>query len=260
VLICVFKNEAPFLAEWLQFHRERGVERFYLADNFSDDEPLSVLQPGITEQWISYSKTSTPKMNTRIQARELNKLLMRVKKDYKKAWVMVIDVDEFLFSLPGQASITEILDRFKGRRVATIQVNWVMFGTSHIERLDPQKKMLEQLLWRAHPQLGEHKMGKPIAYLANVDGFLEGPHLPFARGVAQYFYADGTKYLPDKPEIKHEPLRINHYFYRSNEYYQTEKRRKRKAFGDEREGKREHSHIQACNFMEDRTILKLGIN
>lgn len=32
--ICaIFKEEAPYLPEWIEFHRLMGVERFFLYDN-----------------------------------------------------------------------------------------------------------------------------------------------------------------------------------------------------------------------------------
>lgn len=34
----IFKDEAPYLAEWIEFHRLVGVEHFFLYDNLSTDE------------------------------------------------------------------------------------------------------------------------------------------------------------------------------------------------------------------------------
>ena len=45
----IYRNEAPYLAEWLEFHRLVGVERFYLYDNESEDDHLEVLAPYIEE-------------------------------------------------------------------------------------------------------------------------------------------------------------------------------------------------------------------
>jgi len=37
--ICaIFKNEAPYLREWVQFHRLQGFERFHLYNNESTDD------------------------------------------------------------------------------------------------------------------------------------------------------------------------------------------------------------------------------
>ena len=45
VSICaIFKNEAKYLKEWIEFHRIIGVEHFYLYNNNSDDNYLDVLK------------------------------------------------------------------------------------------------------------------------------------------------------------------------------------------------------------------------
>ena len=256
-IAAVFKNEAPFLKEWLDFHLAQGVKHFYLADNFSDDHFAEVLEPFIHAGQVSLLKTHSRSMNTRIQALELNRLLEAIAlAEGKNAWIAVLDVDEFLFNPEGR-KIPALLSAFKGEKIAAVFVNWLMFGHSNLAELKPNQSMLSQLTWRAHASLGEHKMGKPIIYLANSFGFLEGPHLPFRRGASKIVYADGNDYSLKDPQIKHEILRINHYWYRSIEYYEGEKRRKRLAFGDERSGKREADHIKACNYEEDFSIQQL---
>src|SRR5215204_456630 len=43
----MFQNEAPYLKEWIEYHRLVGVKHFYLWNNQSEDDYLSVLQPYI---------------------------------------------------------------------------------------------------------------------------------------------------------------------------------------------------------------------
>lgn len=253
----VLKNEAPYLKEWLDFHLAQGVKQFYLADNFSTDKVETVLAPYIRKGQVYWHKTKSPAMNTRLQAQELNRLLKVIAlAEGINSWVAIIDIDEFLFNPEGQ-KVTKILSNFRQQKVAAVFVNWLMFGTSYLKELNPQKSLLEQLTWRAHFSLGEHKMGKPIIYLANTMGFLEGPHLAFSKGQSKVLYATGEAYSRDAPKIQHQVLRINHYWYRSEDYYNIEKRKKRLAFGDQRSGKREEDHLKACNYEQDFTILEL---
>lgn len=42
---CIFKDEAPYLEEWLRFYSLIGVEHFYLYDNDSTDAFKAVLAP-----------------------------------------------------------------------------------------------------------------------------------------------------------------------------------------------------------------------
>ena len=48
--ICaIFRDEAPFLDEWIAFHRLMGVEHFFLYDNGSVDNPRSNSRPTWTK-------------------------------------------------------------------------------------------------------------------------------------------------------------------------------------------------------------------
>lgn len=257
VLTAVFKNEAPFLKEWLDFHYNQGFSRIYLVDNYSTDHPETVLKPYIASGRLVLSTSQSPQMNARIQAMELNRSLRQIRhREGLNCWVAVIDVDEFLFN-PASKSIPEVLKQFQGRKIAAVMVNWLMFGTSGIKQLADDKPMTEQLIRRAHLSLGEHQMVKPILYLANVQGFLEGPHQAFAKAKASFVYTDGGAFNHANDRILEQELRLHHYWYRSEDYYNSEKRLKRRAFGDERSGKREADHIRACNYEEDRSILPL---
>src|SRR5690242_4063175 len=43
----IFKDEAPYLAEWIAFHQAVGVDPFFLYDNASTDEWRRVLAPAL---------------------------------------------------------------------------------------------------------------------------------------------------------------------------------------------------------------------
>ena len=45
----LYKDEARYLPEWLEFHRLVGVERFFLYNNNSTDNHMEVLAPYIEE-------------------------------------------------------------------------------------------------------------------------------------------------------------------------------------------------------------------
>lgn len=48
VAICaLFKNEAPFLREWIEYHLMIGVSHLYLYNNCSSDNYLAILKPYI---------------------------------------------------------------------------------------------------------------------------------------------------------------------------------------------------------------------
>lgn len=45
----MFRNEAPYLYEWVQYHHTAGVDHFYMYDHLSTDNSLEVLQPFLEE-------------------------------------------------------------------------------------------------------------------------------------------------------------------------------------------------------------------
>ena len=52
-LCLIFKNEARVLKEWIEYHLLIGVDHFYLYNNFSDDNYLSVLSPYIERDIVT---------------------------------------------------------------------------------------------------------------------------------------------------------------------------------------------------------------
>lgn len=52
-LCLIFKNEAPFLKEWLDYHLTVGIDHFYLYNNNSDDNFKDILQPYIEKGLVT---------------------------------------------------------------------------------------------------------------------------------------------------------------------------------------------------------------
>mgnify|MGYP003643368111 CR=1 FL=1 len=258
VICCVFKNEAPYLVEWIQFHIKAGVSRFYLINNHSDDNYREVLKPYIKDGIVHLINTKTKHISVFIQSWELTRGLDIIrKKEGVDCWMAVLDMDEFLYSVVNK-SIIQILNEYEGQKVASVLTNWLMFGTGGVKHLDETKPMIEQLTRRAPDDCQDHLLFKPLAYVANVYRFTEGPHLPYKKDGTENYYCDGTPYDPAKWTFRKSPMRINHYWYRSEEYYFNKKIAKKNAFGVERNKKKiEDYHMNLCNQVEDRTILEI---
>jgi hypothetical protein len=104
--ICaIFKDEAPYLPEWIEFHRLVGVERFFLYDNGSGDGGREVVEPWVRAGVVSVFDCSTPLAEGgqgRAYADALNRARGRTR------WLAFIDLDEFLFS-PGGLALPDVL-------------------------------------------------------------------------------------------------------------------------------------------------------
>ncbi|ELV04510.1 glycosyltransferase family 92 protein [Brachyspira hampsonii] len=54
-ILATVKNEAPYIKEWIEYHRIIGAERFYIYDNESTDNLKEVLEPYIKEGIVIYN-------------------------------------------------------------------------------------------------------------------------------------------------------------------------------------------------------------
>jgi hypothetical protein len=126
--VCAFKNEAPYLDEWLAFCAGEGVDHVVLYDNASTDNPREVLKPWIESgfvelhDWPIHWKSGS---QTKAFADALRRLAGRTK------WAAFIDVDEFLFSPTGKR-LPEILKEYETH--AGVIVNWQCYGSSGHKR------------------------------------------------------------------------------------------------------------------------------
>jgi hypothetical protein len=128
VVAAVFCNEAPFLAEWVNFHRIVGVDHFYLYDNGSTDHPETVLAPLVDEGCVTLRPWPVP-FHERAQAKAYTECLNRARGQAR--WLACIDIDEFLFA-PQSLRLEPVLREFE--RYPGVVVHWQVYGSSGEER------------------------------------------------------------------------------------------------------------------------------
>jgi FkbM family methyltransferase len=118
----IMKDEAPYLIEWLEFHKLVGVERFYLYNNNSSDNTLDIVQPYIQSgEVVLHDWPFSPKQ----QASAYEHCLKEYKQESE--WIAFLDLDEFLFPTEKE-KLTEVLEEFDS--VPAVGVNTLTFGSS----------------------------------------------------------------------------------------------------------------------------------
>jgi SAM-dependent methyltransferase/cellulose synthase/poly-beta-1,6-N-acetylglucosamine synthase-like glycosyltransferase len=221
--ICaVFKDEAAYLREWVEFHQLMGVERFYLYNNNSADPYLEALQPHIASGAVVLHEW--PQHPAQLQA-----YAHCLKAHGSEAdWIAFIDVDEFLFA-PDARLLPDVLADYADH--PGVGVNWVMFGSAGHQQ-KPPGGVLENYLRR-----GDLNGGVPYAHLRLPDGSYrsENAHIKSivqpSRVVACHnahfmLYADNARAVdengqpldgPFTAKVSVNKLRINHYWSKSAE-------------------------------------------
>lgn len=116
----VFKNEGPYLQEWIDFHLLMGVDHFILYDDASTDGYLEVLQPWIDEGVITLRATGGMK-----QVDIYNHCLRNGARRCR--WIAFIDLDEFLFSPEGK-TLPTAMERYAA--YPGVFVHWILFGSN----------------------------------------------------------------------------------------------------------------------------------
>ncbi len=220
-LTAIFRNEAPYLKEWIEFHLLMGVECFYLFDHFSTDAPQKILAPYIEQKlvyltaWpIEYSDVYEW---TEVQCLAYERAIRWA--SGKAKWLVILDVDEFLF--PTRGTLLEALKPFEA--YGGVGVNWQLFGTSNLAKIPEGKLMIEVLNWKASFDQEENCHIKSIVRPERVKGCDNAHSMMYHPG----FYQVNTAKVPFEgclsPTVEIDLLRINHYTLRDEFYLSTQK-------------------------------------
>jgi hypothetical protein len=218
-LVAIFRNEAPFLKEWIEFYKLMGVEHMYLYNHLSTDNYMAVLDPYIKEGFIELTHlTEEPKdiyaWNI-FQSQAYTRMAHQVKDEVE--WLIVTDTDEFLFPVHGK-DLKTVLKAYDA--YASASVNWRCFGTGDVEKV-PEGKLLTETLLKGNSEADPHV--KTIVKPRYVKKF-SNPHfaelLPgYGQVTEQFEYFLG----PFSPNPTKNILRINHYWARDGEFFKTTK-------------------------------------
>lgn len=242
--ICaIFRNEAPYLREWIEFHRLAGVERFYLYQNRSEDDWQAVLDPFVNEGVVEITDWS---MAPPAQMQAYQHFIDRHKGE--PGWVAILDCDEFLFS-PCYPSIADVLDQVP-ESWGAVGVNWLMFGASGQEAPSAEP-VIERFTFRRADNFHAHVHIKTVGRMDHMEGSGSDPHHFRVRGGT--FSENGERIEgPFSPHPSHRLLRINHYHTKSRQEY-LQRIARGKADGEAPRDRAEFDLYQAYE-VNDRTI------
>lgn len=149
ISICgIFKNEAPFLKEWIEYHEMIGVEHFFLYNNNSDDSYKEVLEPYILREVVTL--IDWPYQQGQILAYEHFYNTYR----HQTQWVSFLDIDEFI-TPKYDVTLSEWIK--KHDRYPVLLIYWKMFGTSNIIEHNYEKLVIEQFFvsWKYYDKVGK---------------------------------------------------------------------------------------------------------
>lgn len=209
----MFRDEAPYLAEWIEFHHMLGVEKFFLFNNESQDDFEEVLAPYIRKNlvvlchWPMESRTQAELNNTQCGA---YRRIVDMNAGLTK-WLALIDIDEFVFPVV-QDSLLDVLHDYED--FGGLSVNWQMFGTGGCSAIPKDKLLIESLNQCSRKN---HRQNHMVKTISRPDLIMHFDNVHFATYVPGKLQVNADK-IPMKGSfsgyVSTDKIRVNHYWSR----------------------------------------------
>lgn len=228
-IVSIFKNDAEWLKEWVEYNKAIGADHMLLYNNESSDNYKEVLDPYIKSGFVDLvpfpNRPYRDGKQTWVwftQCPAYNDALKRLKG--KSKWVAIIDTDEFI--VPNHVdSIVEALKPYDKEEIGGVAINWKCFGTNYVEEVPKDKLMIEMLTKRMD-------LCEPINYFTKVIvkpeavNRVANPHFALMKKGYNLVHTDFSAFKhPDSHSF--DNITINHYFARTAKYAREEKIKKK---------------------------------
>ncbi len=247
----IFQNEANYLKEWIEFHKLLGVKHFYLLNHLSTDHYRTVLAPYIEAGEVElidwpYAPKTLQEWDA-IQCHAYTHVIQLAKS--KAKWLAILDSDEFLFPTQGNSLVDYLSTYEEYDQIGGVKVNWVVFGTSWVNKIPNDKLLIETLVLSSGSPAEQFKsIVRPerVAYCVS-------PH--YVHYYSPFYHINASaKGL----SIDADNIRINHYWSRDEYFLYQHKIPRRIQWGTPKEVCELWG--QAANNVYDPSILRFVPN
>jgi hypothetical protein len=231
----VFRNEEPYVLEWLAWHILAGFQDFLIADNCSNDGTRELLEALNEESLIRliYQPILTKNSQTVAYSRLSQCAGEKIES------ILFIDADEFLVhdSMVDGAEYQCLSELLAKPDCAMVCINWRCFGSSGLESSDGRLVLERFNMYGSDRHINRHLKSASKHRLTS----LIGPHIahfgntnakiivnPLGNEIIDFTHPEGshmtgTKESPFTDSICTGPLRINHYIIKSRAEYAARK-------------------------------------
>ncbi|WP_370598716.1 glycosyltransferase family 2 protein [Escherichia coli] len=209
----IFKNEYPFIIEWVAYHIILGIDEIYIADNISTDgssELLYVLdQIGLIKRIEYPTKKDTPP-----QMGAYREILSSIDKN---KWIAFIDADEFISPTNYEDGLNKLSPLLNDPVIGAISLNWAVYGSSY-SLIPDDRLVIERFNKRAvdvHPVNGHYKS---IVRVSDVISTGPTPHAFTIKSDKKFVMPNQTLHENINGICKlidYSIIRLNHYVIKS---------------------------------------------
>lgn len=217
----IFKNEGPYILEWIAYHQTIGVNKFYIVDNVSNDSSSQMLCDlhtlGIINR-IEYKNENGVKP----QLPAYKKIIENLTDDDE--FIAFIDADEFVHLNDPNGTVDSIINIFNDNDIGAVALNWAVYGSSSCIIPRNDSLVIERFDHRAPQDYPTNNHYKSVIRRSKLIDIGENAH---------FFKVEGKYVLSDLTEINKltglsntiswETCRINHYVVKSKSEFFSKK-------------------------------------
>ncbi len=238
VIVGCMKNEAPYIVEWVAYHRAIGVDNFLIYTNDCSDgtseildrlQEMGVLQHRNNDNW----KGNSPQQYALNQS--LKEPVIR-----NADWIIHIDVDEFMNVRTGNGTLQDFFDAVPD--ATNVAMTWRLFGHNGVTRLadefviDQFDACAPKFCPKPHTVWGFKTMFRNIGAYEKISCHRPNKLKPGKKSKVRWVNGSGkdmTKEVSEngwrssKKSIGYDLLQLNHYALRSAESFLIKRQRGR---------------------------------
>ncbi len=233
IAVCaIFKNEAPYILEWIAHHKSIGIEHYYIADNISTDGSSELLKK-LNDDGIIHRLEWPTEPGVKPQLPAYNKLAELARND-GVTWAFFIDADEFIKLINGYCDVSSAIEPIirNDPLIGGVAINWATYGSSGII-LNPTRNIIQNF---DHRFKKDSNINRHYKSLVNLNHFISSGSTPH-----EFKIENGYKYINSIGIELSQPLsgisesvewgniRLNHYMIKSKSEYVAKKMNKGRA-------------------------------
>lgn len=238
VIVGCMKNEAPYIVEWVAYHRAMGVDNFLIYTNGCEDGTSEILDR-LQEMDILQHRNNDGWKGNSPQQYALNQALKEpVIKEAE--WIIHIDVDEFMNVRTGNGTLQDFIAAVPD--ATNVAMTWRMFGHNGVLKLNdefvidqfdtcaPKYCPKPHTVWGfktmfknigAYEKISCHRPNKLFEEFQNKVKWVNGSGRDMTKDAAE------NGWRSSKKNVGYDLLQLNHYALRSAESFLIKRQRGR---------------------------------
>ena len=238
VIVGCMKNEAPYIVEWVAYHRAIGVDNFLIYTNGCEDGTTEILDR-LQELGVVQHRSNDGWTGNSPQQYALNQAL-KEPVILNAEWIIHIDVDEFMNIRCGNGTLNDFLERVPD--ATNVAMTWRLFGHNGVKALkdefviDQFDTCAPKFCPKPHTVWGFKTMSRNIGAYAKLSCHRPNKldeafdtKVKWVNGSGQDMTSEAKNngWRNSKKSIGYDLLQLNHYALRSAESFLIKRQRGR---------------------------------